>query len=48
MPSQQTELKGGFNNECVAIVWGDYWKSMDPLVAQGKWDTFKNETNFTI
>ena len=31
-----------------AIVWGDYWKSMHLLVAQGKWDTFKNEANFTI
>ena len=39
--TQQTKLKGGFNNECVAIVWGDYWKSMHPLVAHGKWDTFK-------
>ena len=39
--TQQTKLKGGFNNECVPIVWGDYWKSMHPLVAHGKWDTFK-------
>ena len=39
--TQQTKLKGGFNNECVAIVWGDYWKSMHPLIVHGKWDTFK-------
>ena len=41
IPTQQTKLKGGFNNDCVAVVWGDYWKSMHPLVVHWKWDTFK-------